>query len=92
MDDYITKPIDERELYAALVKWITSGQREIARPRVPAQTVATQWDDMPTQIPGIDLKKALARVYDDSGLYQKMLRAFLEKFDSAGDLIGQYLN
>ncbi|MEJ2661777.1 MAG: response regulator, partial [Desulfobacteraceae bacterium] len=92
MDDYITKPIDERELYAALVKWITSGQREIARPRVPAQTVATQWDDMPTQIPGIDLKKALARVYDDSGLYQKMLRAVLEKFDSAGDLIGQYLH
>ncbi len=92
MDDYIAKPIDERELYAALVKWIKPGRRELTKPCAPGKRVAAQWDDMPAEIPGIDLKTALARVNADTGLYQKMLRGFLEKFDSAGDLIGQYLH
>jgi two-component system sensor histidine kinase/response regulator len=92
MDDYIAKPIDERELYAVLVKWIKPGQRKITKPGVPAKTAAAQWDDMPKEIPGIDLKTALARVDADTGLYKKMLLGFLEKFGGAGHLMGQYLH
>jgi CheY-like chemotaxis protein len=91
MDDYIAKPIDERELYAALVKWINPGQREKTKPCVSEKMVVEQWDDMPTEIPGIDLEKALARVNANTGLIKKMLLGFLEKYDGAGDLIGQYL-
>jgi two-component system sensor histidine kinase/response regulator len=92
MDDYIAKPIDERALYAALVKWIKPGQGKITKPCVPAKMVAARWDDMPEEIPGIDLKTALARVNADTGLYKKMLLGFLEKFDGAGRLMGQYLH
>jgi CheY-like chemotaxis protein len=92
MDDYIAKPIDERALYAALVKWIKPGQGKIAEPCVPAKMLAAPWEDMPKAIPGIDLKTALARVNADTGLYKKMLLGFLEKFDGAGRLIGQHLN
>jgi CheY-like chemotaxis protein len=92
MDDYIAKPIDERELYAILVKWITPGQRERIQPGAPAKMVAAQWDDMPKAIPGIDLKTALARVNTDTGLYRKMLAGFLEKYSRAGHLMGQYLD
>ncbi len=92
MDDYIAKPIDERELYAVLVRQIKPGQRKITKPGVPVKMVAAQWDDMPKEIPGIDLKTALARVNADTGLYKKMLLGFLEKFGSAGRLMGQYLH
>jgi CheY-like chemotaxis protein len=91
MDDYIAKPIDERELYAVLAKWIKPGQRKITKPGEPA-TMAAQWDEMPKEIPGIDLKTALARVNADTGLYKKMLLGFLEKFGNAGHLMGQYLH
>ncbi len=91
MNDYIAKPIDERELYTALVKWIKPGPRAIAAPCIPAKTVAAPWDDMPGQIAGIDLNTALSRVNYDTGLYQKMLRNFLEKFGKADQLIEHYL-
>jgi signal transduction histidine kinase/DNA-binding response OmpR family regulator/HPt (histidine-containing phosphotransfer) domain-containing protein len=91
MDDYIAKPIDERELYAVLVKWIKPGQRKSTESGMPAPMVTAQWDDMPNEIPGIDLKTALTRVNADTGLYKKMLFGFREKFGSAGYLMGQYL-
>ncbi|MGD9246794.1 MAG: response regulator [Desulfobacteraceae bacterium] len=91
MDDYIAKPIDERELYAILVKRIKPGQHKITRPGMPAPMVTAQWDDMPSEIPGIDLKTALARVNADTGLYKKILLGFREKFGSADHLMGQYL-
>jgi CheY-like chemotaxis protein len=91
MDDYIAKPIDERELYAVLVKWVRPGKRKITPPPGPPKMVAPQWDDMPTQIAGIDLKTALARVDADTGLYRKMLLGFLEKFGSADRRMGEYL-
>jgi HPt (histidine-containing phosphotransfer) domain-containing protein len=91
MDDYIAKPIDERELYAVLVKWIKPGQRKIARSCRPAKEVAAQWDDMPERIDGIDLETALSRLNAETGLYKKMLLGFLEKFGSAGDLMEQHL-
>jgi CheY-like chemotaxis protein len=91
MDDYIAKPIDERELYAILVKRIKPGQRKITEPGMPAPMVTQQWDDMPSEIPGIDLKTALARVNADTGLYKKILLGFREKFGNADHLMGQYL-
>jgi HPt (histidine-containing phosphotransfer) domain-containing protein len=91
MDDYIPKPIDERELYAILVKRIKPGQRKITKPGVPAPMVTAQWDEMPKEIPGIDIETALARVNADTGLYKKMLLGFRKKFGSAGHLMGQYL-
>jgi CheY-like chemotaxis protein len=91
MDHYIAKPIDERDLYAILVKRIKPGQRKGAEPGPPAPTVTAPWEDMPDEIPGIDLNAALARVNADTGLYKKMLLSFLEKFGSAGHLMGQHL-
>jgi CheY-like chemotaxis protein len=92
MDDYIAKPIDERELYAVLVKWIKPGQQKRTKPCGPTKMVALRWDDMPKEIPGIDLNTALARVNGDTGLYRKMLLGFLEKYSHAGHLMEQYLD
>ncbi|MCP4408514.1 MAG: response regulator, partial [Gammaproteobacteria bacterium] len=60
MNDFIAKPIDERELYKALIKWIKPAQREIPPPFTPEKMAVELWDDIPEDIPGIDLKTALA--------------------------------
>jgi polar amino acid transport system substrate-binding protein len=91
MDDYIAKPIDERELYAVLVKWVAPGQKRIPPPGAPAEMVAAPWDDLPKKIPGIDLKAALARVNADTGLYRKMLLGFLERYGRADRRLGACL-
>ncbi len=80
MNDYVSKPIDERELYAALIHWIEPGRRKPVSGASGARPVEEPWEEMPAQIPGLDLEEGLGRLQGNSGLYHNMLRSFLEKY------------
>ncbi|MFH0782765.1 MAG: response regulator [Pseudomonadota bacterium] len=88
MNDYVPKPVEERELYAALIKWITPGKRDTtALLETGNKFVEEPWQQMPETIAGIDLKSALSLVHGNSGLYKRILRDFLEKYGDAGEFL-----
>ena len=55
MNAHISKPIDPKELFDALVQWIEPGQRDL--PDLPDEDEAppSEGGDLPTSLPGIDL-------------------------------------
>jgi len=86
MNDYVTKPIDPKELFATLVKWIKPGERDV-RPGnreqvsgiVKVDTGAKRKQsqmELPETLPGINIKDALKRVGGDSNLLSKLLKKF----------------
>jgi signal transduction histidine kinase/DNA-binding response OmpR family regulator/HPt (histidine-containing phosphotransfer) domain-containing protein len=72
MDDFITKPIDPRELLLALTRWIKPGTRTVfAGP----PDMAGPAGSLP-ELPGLDVAGALARVGGRVGSYRKLLERF----------------
>jgi two-component system, sensor histidine kinase and response regulator len=92
MNDYVTKPIDEADLHAALIRWIRPDRgthREYSRePIEPAETV---WEGMPAGIPGIDLDAGLGQVRGNTGLFRDLLRSFLKTFGGAADTLKAHM-
>jgi signal transduction histidine kinase/CheY-like chemotaxis protein/HPt (histidine-containing phosphotransfer) domain-containing protein len=71
MNDYVSKPVDTAKLFATLVKWIkATGQAEAA----PEATDAG--DELPAELPGIDLSTGLARLGGDQRLFKRVLLEF----------------
>ncbi|MGZ8245210.1 ATP-binding protein [Methylomagnum sp.] len=69
MNDFLAKPVDFGELYAALARWI--------RPRQAAGLAApAPADSGPLRLPGIDTALGLARVGGKPSLYLKLLAKF----------------
>ncbi len=92
MNDYVAKPIDERELFNALIKWVKPGKRDIAEEALHRKEYEEEpWEKMPARIPGIDLEAGLGRIHGNSGLYKKLLRGFLERFAKSDALINGYV-
>ena len=63
MNDYVTKPIEERELLGVLSKWlpVTQGTAAAATPR------GDQHVDRPAELPGIDVTAGLRRASGNCG-------------------------
>ncbi|MCX7143433.1 MAG: response regulator [Proteobacteria bacterium] len=76
MQDFVTKPIEPDELWAALLKWIkTRHAASVAavQPAAPAPADA----ELPGDIPGLDVTNGLRRVLGKKPLYLSMLRKFV---------------
>ncbi|MDO9103458.1 MAG: response regulator [Methylovulum sp.] len=94
MNDHIAKPIDLALLQNALVRWLPSTAinadlPDLAEASLPtlALAMASQPDDFPETIPGIDLVAGLARLRQNHRLYYKLLLAFYrEHGDTAGQI------
>ena len=84
MNDHIAKPIDVREMYKTLEKWVKP---------VGIKTVtheASHDADWPPDMRGIDSKLAIRRIGGDAKLYQKLIndfvtsqKEFASQFDTA---------
>ena len=73
MDDYVTKPIEPRLLFAVLEKWLPCASP--AQGRAPAPQGPP--DELPRQLPGISIEQGLTFVEGDRTNYLKLLEKFL---------------
>ncbi len=76
MDDYVTKPIDTKELFSALVKWIEPGEREVAVKEALPETAGKTEDNAVPELEGIDTKAGLVRIGGSEKLYKDLLIKF----------------
>ncbi|GAB6097817.1 hypothetical protein JCM14469_40710 [Desulfatiferula olefinivorans] len=84
MNDYISKPIESRQLYAVLSRWISrnastgtrfSGEIPLTRPS-EAHSLSTDDIVFPPSLPGLDIETGLNRVNGNKPLYLDLLREF----------------
>ncbi len=69
MNDHIAKPIDVREMYKTLEKWV--------KPVGMKTMLYEEPTDWPPEMHGIDSKLAIRRIGSDVKLYQKLLNDFV---------------
>jgi two-component system sensor histidine kinase/response regulator len=90
MNDYVSKPIDDMELYATLVKWIKPDKDKM--PDSPKKTKVLEAairGEIPAEIRGIDIAAGLKLVGGSTELFRKLLRSFLHSYgDTSGKLMG----
>jgi two-component system, sensor histidine kinase and response regulator len=96
MNDYVSKPVDPRELLATLVRWIKpdpSRQAVAAMPPAPREEDAAGGipRDLPDSLPGIDLPDALDRLGGNWDLFVELIRVFETDFAGATAEIGEAL-
>jgi signal transduction histidine kinase/ABC-type amino acid transport substrate-binding protein/DNA-binding response OmpR family regulator/HPt (histidine-containing phosphotransfer) domain-containing protein len=81
MNDYVTKPIEPKELWKALVKWISPGDRilpdDYENPDNPEES-SVKTDSI--NIDGIDSEKGLERLAGNQKLYTKLLKDMSSDF------------
>ncbi|MEO5331209.1 MAG: response regulator [Magnetococcus sp. YQC-5] len=73
MNDHVTKPIDKKQLYDTLLRWISHGNREI-----PDQIKDSDPTDCSVAaiLPGIDVAVALNRLSGNERLFHTLLLEF----------------
>jgi two-component system, sensor histidine kinase and response regulator len=98
MNDYVTKPINPKQLWEALVKWIKPGERELREGFTPAGKV-----DSPEaggkkaaeitipEIEGIDIEDGLSRVGGNKKLFRELLVKFRRDFADSTTQIREQL-
>ena len=90
MNDYVTKPINTKELWQALTTWIKPGERDLPDgfrgPRERADNAIT----IPA-INGLDVEEGLARVGGNRKLYRNLLVKFRRDFAGSTEDIRQSL-
>jgi len=93
MTDYVSKPIDDRQLCQTLAKYIKPRLRQ-APPRSLQKISLGQdaWESLPAEIPEINLKKALDLISGNTGLLRKIMRSFLEQFGDVEKRLKQCLD
>ena len=97
MNDHVTKPIDNKKLYAVLVQWINPSGSD-ARFGQTIQTIQplgdqeTQEGILPPILDGFDRADALARFNNDQGRFKKLLLAFQRDYADAAKEIRAVLD
>jgi len=75
MNDHIAKPIDPKEMFATLAKWIPPGKRPLPERKETAQQTNIEMETLPP-LPGIDTQAGLARIGGNIKAYIKLLDKF----------------
>ena len=86
MVDHVGKPIEIRQLYDALLRWIPHGQRALPL-AADSTTSEVEQDPLPLHLEGIDLEQGVLRTGGNRQLYRSLLTTFVEtKSGSLDDL------
>jgi len=90
MNDHVSKPIEIRQLFDALLRWIPHGERSV--PVFEQTTVQVETGEvLPPGLSGIDLQLGLQRIGGNPGLYRDLLIKFREGQSGVGNDIGAAL-
>ncbi len=92
MDDYIAKPIEPKELYSVLSKWIGKERHGISFAPEQSKDAPESSDDETLEdelqgLTGIDAKIGLRYLDGNVNLYKRLIRKFRNDYtDSVGDI------
>ncbi len=93
MQDHITKPVEPRILYDALVQWIPA--KNIFPPAITDNTdevgLAVSDDELPSRLDGVDMTAGLRRAGGDGSLYASLLRQFATSHAKDARTIADFL-
>ena len=81
MNDHVNKPIDPKELFDALTRWIAPQEGSSSASRATSETGGQV--SAPAADPMLHASLGLSRVRNNAELYRKLLRDFLEKYGSS---------
>jgi len=93
MNDYITKPIDQEVMQAALKRWIKGPALALSRAPyhkayTPSPDAGTGLDD----IPGIDVNDGLRRVGGKKSVYLRLLKSFADEYHDIDERVDNLLS
>ena len=91
MNDYLSKPIKIQELYAVLTKWIKPGERSAPVSKEPSFTEEDR-DELPLELPGINMSEGLTNVGGEKGFFKKLLLEFHKDYRTATGEITEALS
>jgi polar amino acid transport system substrate-binding protein len=82
MNDYVTKPINPKELWEALTKWIKPGDRKLPEGFLVAGEKSGEEIIIP-DIDGVDTEEGLSHVGGNKKLYLNLLSKFRDEYGDA---------
>ena len=104
MNDYIAKPVNRKQLYETIVRWISprktwpresgpreSGPRESGPITVGDSQNNRSWLDLVDTLPGIDVMTAQEHLNQNYALFRSILMEFLGNYASATEDIQYFL-
>lgn len=95
MNDHVSKPIDKKQLFAVLTKWVEPQlirtQKITTSLPVPVFTSDVS-NGLPLFMPGIEIASALERINNNHKLLRSILLEFHRDYSSAGEVIRKRLN
>jgi len=88
MNGYVTKPINQKELWKSLVLWIEPGERELPE-GFSLEKTETDSINFPA-IEGIDIEAGLKRVGNNSKLYSNLIKRFVDDYSDVTRIINEF--
>ncbi|MBF0322490.1 MAG: response regulator, partial [Magnetococcales bacterium] len=80
MNDHVTKPIDRKQLFTTLVRWIDPGKCSGPVVRPAATPLPTGQTQLPATLAGIDLDSVLERINHNHAILSSILLEFHRDF------------
>lgn len=92
MNDHVSKPVDVKELFAALSRWIEPRAQVSADAKPEPQAAMDRSEDvMIPAIPGVDVEMGLKRANGNRKLYLRLLHKFHDEYANAANEIQEAL-
>jgi len=86
MNDYVSKPIDQKQLFSVLAQWIKPGKWDDSAAAKAVQLKQPNTLDpenrLPDNLPGLDIESGLKRINGNKRLYRQLLINFVKSYVS----------
>ena len=92
MNDHVAKPIDTKQLFTALNRWIKPGKRKTPPTQIPKEEIKAPADESFPDLPGFDVEKGLEILGGNKSLYRNLLVKLYEDFSDSAQRIKDLLD